>query len=73
MPQASCELRQWATDKFGDIDLKGPIDFLQERGFELLPNFTWKLPHVGYAPNVEETKALWFLVSEWDFGGIGGP
>lgn len=74
MPQASDELRQQMKDRFGDaIGEEGPMKFLQDAGYVLTREWTWK-PKQGVADlkgmTRDEFDCLLFLVHEWDFGGL---
>jgi len=63
MPQASDELRaKW--------DDSSAIEYLEKRGYKLTKNWTWKLPSVGHKITEEESSAIGYLVSEWDFAGV---
>lgn len=74
MPSASDELREKMRVRFGDpIDEGGPMKFLQDAGYVLTREWTWK-PKPGVTDlegmTKEEYDCLLFLVHEWDFGGL---
>lgn len=48
------------------------IEFLEGRGFVLLPSFYWKLPNSNHAITDDEDEALNYLFHEWDYGGVIG-
>lgn len=61
-------------ERFGcSVGDAGPIKFLHEAGYELLPGFVWK-PKEGVKElrdmTHDEFECLLFLVHEWDFGGL---
>lgn len=68
MPQATDELREWATKRFGDIDAFGPQEFLREHGFTLTKEYWWEVP--ARELTADEWRALEFLYDEWDYGWI---
>lgn len=76
MPQASHNLRSIMYNRFGDpVSDEGPIRFLTEAGYVLLPNFLWRpKPGVGCLKDMtrDEFDCLLFLVQEWDFGTLEG-
>lgn len=71
MPQASEFLRNKMGARFGDrISNEGPQSFLENRGYKLLGDWSWRLPSDGHAVTQEEYDCVKFLIEEWDFGGI---
>lgn len=73
MPSGPPELHaKWcALDPHGCGDLAAQR-FLQERGYRLLmPQWAWA-PPADHTPTEEEREAAFYLVAEWDFGGITG-
>lgn len=70
MPTATDDLRQWAIERFGSIDLFAPIEWLKAQGFELLESFSWVPPNGGDSISDDEWKAIDFLMQEWDFEGV---
>lgn len=66
MPTASQELR----DKWGGyrgIGEDKAEDFLRSKGYTLLPNASWRLPHPQHPPSNDEIEAMQFLFEEWDY------
>jgi hypothetical protein len=53
------------VQRFGDITPEGPIKFLEERGFVLNADYSWRWPHTTLSD--DETECLDFLCDEWDF------
>lgn len=72
MPQASDELRAWAIERFGSLDSDPVIQWLEAQGFELhADSFGWKVPPKLDRPlSSDESKAISFLIREWDFSGL---
>jgi hypothetical protein len=69
MPQASEEQRQeWGED--GGAGEGKAIAYLKAAGYTLLPNWFWRKPSPEHKPTEKELGAIWFLIDEWDFGGI---
>lgn len=72
MPQATDELRAKMNTMFGDpVDDSGPIKFLEDAGYVLNRNWTWKpKPGIRIFTDMtqEEFDCMKFLVDEWDFG-----
>lgn len=67
MPMASPELRQqWG------IDNEPAEAFLRSRGFRLNSQWFWEHDEVTSWDNLteKEKSAIWFLVEEWDYGGL---
>lgn len=73
MPEASDEDRQWARDKFGDIDCGAVMKFLEDAGYRLSDGCVWTLPTGKHMPTDEENRAICFLIDEWDFDGWRRP
>ena len=48
------------------------VKFLKGSGFRLTTGFSWLKPHPNYVPTPQETRAVRWLIEEWDFGGIIG-
>lgn len=71
MPQASEEDRDRAEKLFGDrISDAGPTEYLEKRGWVLTHEFTWRPPSPTHRASDEERFAIWFLIEEWDYGGV---
>ncbi len=69
MPQASEEQRRlWGDD--GWIGETKAITYLRSKGYTLLPNFFWRKPSPNHEVTQDEGEAIWFLINEWDFGGV---
>ena len=65
MPQASDELRA----EFGIDD--GPvIRFLEAAGYTQTRDWEWEMPAGPYVPTDKESRAIRFLIDEWDWGGL---
>jgi hypothetical protein len=65
MPQASDEQRaEWG------IDDAPVIAFLRTQGYELTRHWTWIAPTPNHVPSEKEWSAIYFLIDEWDFGGL---
>jgi hypothetical protein len=43
--------------------------FLEGRGFKLTRQWTW-VPPENHTITEEENEAIYYLIAEWDFGGI---
>ena len=75
MPSASDELRKQMTERFGSINDDGPMHYLQEAGYVLNRDWTWK-PKDGVTclrdMTRDEFDCLLFLIHEWDFAGLEG-
>lgn len=69
MPQASDEDRAKWGGELGVGEDKA-IAFLQAAGYTLLPSWFWRKPSPEHEPTEDELGAIWFLIDEWDFGGI---
>lgn len=71
MPQATPELRHVMLVNFGsEVGDEGPIKFLENAGYVLNRNWTWKRPTPFIAPTELEALCILFLIEEWDFGGL---
>lgn len=74
MPEASDEAHDWAMKKFGSIEDGVILKWLEERGYKEVQN-GWLLFKPGITAfkdmELDEQRAVQFLVDEWDFGGIG--
>lgn len=71
MPQSSDDMHDLMNYYFGDpIDDKGPMRFLEERGYGLTPQWLWKLPKPDHFITLKERLCIQFLIEEWDFGGV---
>lgn len=68
-PQASETDRKRAIELWGDIDTRGPAEFLERRGYTLTKEWSWKAP-LDHEPTEGELFAIKFLIHEWDFGGL---
>lgn len=66
MPQTSAE----RAARWPGHDTEA-IDFLVDRGFLLLYDWTWRRPEPGRPHSPRELDALVYLIEEWDFGGCG--
>lgn len=73
MPQASDKLRDKMRQRFGDIGVEGPCDFLSEAGYKNTADFLWE-PKPGVKSygdmTQDELDCLDFLCDEWDYGGL---
>lgn len=67
MPQASDELRDRMKERFGSIDLGGPLDFLEDVGIKDHQYGVLQVPK----KLVDADQTIWdcvaFLCDEWDF------
>jgi hypothetical protein len=73
MPRASAQQRALMEKWFGDPKSdRGPIEFLESRGYVLRPDWQWDPPVPAHTVNHEEEECICFLVDEWDFGGLNG-
>lgn len=70
MPQASAEDQARMNLWFGTISDGPIIQFLESRGYALLPSYVWEKPTPSHHINDEEFYCLRFLVDEWDYGGV---
>lgn len=64
MPAAPAHLQsEWETDDKA-------IGFLEGAGYKLLRGWTWQLPSPAHVITDEESRAINYLIWEWDFGGV---
>jgi len=63
MPRATDELRSKWTDRTA-------IAFLERAGYVLRKDWHWTKPTPDHKPTDKESEAMWYLVTEWDFGGF---
>lgn len=68
MPQATDELRDRITLRFGGIDAGVVVKWLKDHDWELTHDYSWKKPN--HVITKEEWEAIDFLIQEWDFGGV---
>ena len=69
MPQASDEQRKaWGTN--GGAGDEKALAFLKTRGWVLTLQYEWVPPTPSHVATKDELGAIWFLIDEWDFGGI---
>ena len=62
MPQSSAALsRRWESDEKATA-------FLEQEGFVLNPTWEWTPPERPMT--AEEWSAVFFMIDEWDFGGV---
>jgi len=76
MPQASDALRDKIVARFGSLDDGPVIRALQEAGYKPTDDFCWHLrPGLASVEEIPEEEAdlLFFLIEEWDFGGVIEP
>jgi hypothetical protein len=71
MPQASDDLRDRITERFGSIDDYGPQKFLEDAGYRYSAG--WLLHPKPGVKNLrdmtrDEFECALFLVHEWDYG-----
>lgn len=71
MPSAPDELQDLATLIWGDMDISGPLRFLEERGFKDDNGFI-RPPTADHHLTWKEGIAVDFLFMEWDFA-YGDP
>ena len=63
MPQATDEQRQeWNEEK--------AVGLLRKNGWKLTDAWTWTKPTPDHEPTVTELSAIYFMIDEWDYGGI---
>ena len=74
MPTGSTEEHEYwcSKDPDGDGD-RAAMRFLGEREYKLTDRHTWILPPGKTRPDEEETKAMRYLIQEWDFDGYEDP
>ena len=71
MPSATDELRGEMQKMFGnEVDDFGPTKFLEDRGYTLNEEWNWVKPSPDHIPLADELICIYFLMQEWDFGGI---
>lgn len=64
MTKASHELPdRWEDDATA-------CNFLEQCGYKLLQSWYWRKPTPNHKITDDEWSAIYYLVSEWDFGGI---
>lgn len=76
MPQASAALRDKIVARFGSIDDGPVIRALEEAGYKPTNDFCWRLrPGLTSIDEIPEDEAdlLFFLIEEWDYGGVITP
>lgn len=76
MPQASDALRDKIVARFGSLDDGPVIRALEEAGYKRSSDFCWYLrPGLASIEEIPEAEAdlLFFLMEEWDFGGVIAP
>ncbi len=71
MPQSTPERRK----RWG-ISTEKAIQFLENKGYMLNKDWSWKPPYkvrgesFGPLPSLDETDAILYLIQEWDFNGL---
>lgn len=76
MPQATDELRKlvrYIVQIKPDVEVVNDFDvncFLEERGYFLNSDWTWKLPSPTHIVSDMEELCLRYLIDEWDYGGV---
>lgn len=70
MPSASEEDRDLMRKWFGSIDDYGPRQLLKSHGFFLTEGWEWVLPTLTHRVSEIELACMWFLMDEWDYGGL---
>lgn len=70
MPQATDKNRAKMIRYFGDIGDYSPTKFLEDNGWKLRPDWLWERPTPEHVTTPKESDCLWFLIDEWDYGGI---
>lgn len=69
MPRATEEQRaEWWPDEDG-TGTQTAEGFLFAAGYLLTRRFEWVVP-VGHSPTHKETRAMLYLIDEWDYGGF---
>lgn len=58
---------EWDRDDPSDYSA---CEYLREQGYIESPNGYWIKPYPDYRVSAEELAAIWFLIDEYDFGGI---
>jgi len=70
MPTASKELREKMIERFGNIDIFGPQEYLINKGY-ILNNYEWIIsPDIESFADIpeEDWDCIDFLIDEWDYG-----
>ena len=70
MPTASDEDRAEIVRRFGNIDPRGPENYLTAHGWKLTRDWTWVPPTPDYRASADEINCIQFLIDEWDYGGV---
>lgn len=64
MPQGPPELHEkWKDDGIARR-------YLEDRGYKLTRQFFWQQPSPDHEPTQNEMEAMYYLIAEWDYGGI---
>jgi hypothetical protein len=73
MPQATDEQRaEWWPDS-DPTGTNTAIKFLEAAGYSLRRDWCWEPPHPMRPTTEKERSAVFYLIDEWDFGGIFDP
>lgn len=70
MPQATDQDRERYKKMFHTIDAGPGIKLLVARGYTLTKGWEWLLPEGQANVKSDENDVIWFLIDEWDFGGV---
>lgn len=86
MPSASLELQQeWEQEAIarrgqpghepghGDLPERAAVAYLEEQGYTEPRNGWLRKPSPDHNPTKKEWSAIYYLIYEWDFGGLVGP
>lgn len=46
------------------------IEYLQGQGYKLYGDWTWGRPTPDHVVTEKEDDAIFYLIEEWDFGGL---
>lgn len=64
MPSGPPELHaKWKNDG-------NAINFLESHGYKRTIAWSWIKPTPEYRPTEEEREAIYYLIVEWDWGGL---
>jgi hypothetical protein len=70
MPTADEELRREWRHYDEDGGDRMAMRFLEDAGYRLRRDWQWTPPKPDHLPTDREVSAVYYLVDEWDFGGI---
>lgn len=70
MPSTDQETHDLIVKWFGSIADYPVIQYLEAHGYVLDRQWFWTKPTPSHQMSEYEIVCIWFLISEWDFGGL---